>query len=56
MDEGGEIRGGSCIGPWRELEKTGRELDARKGKERGRKGEETENAKGGETPLEREDE
>lgn len=26
MDEGGEIRGGSCIGPWREP-------DARKGKE-----------------------
>ena len=42
MDKGGEIRGGSCIGTWREL-------DARKGKE-------AENAKGGETPLEREDE
>ena len=27
VDEGGEIRGGSCIGPWREP-------DARKGKER----------------------
>ena len=42
VDEGGEIRGGNCIGPWREP-------DARKGKE-------AENAKGGETPLEREDE
>merc|ERR1712098_95396 len=42
VDKGGEIRGGSCIGTWREL-------DARKGKE-------AENAKGGETPLEREDE
>ena len=42
VDKGGEIRGGSCIGTWREP-------DARKGKE-------AENAKGGETPLEREDE
>ena len=42
VDKGGEIRGGSCLGTWREL-------DARKGKE-------AENAKGGETPLEREDE
>nr|AIF15104.1 hypothetical protein [uncultured marine group II/III euryarchaeote KM3_69_G09] len=36
MDEGGEIRGGNCIGPWREP-------DARKGKE-------AENAKGGKRP------
>ena len=42
VDKGGEIRGGSCIGTWREP-------DARKGKE-------AENAKGGETPLEKEDE
>ncbi len=37
---------------WRELERTGR----KEGEGRGRKGKETENAKGGETPLEREDE
>ncbi len=42
VDKGGEIRGGSCIGTWRELDE--------------RKGKEAENAKGGETPLEREDE
>ena len=42
VDKGGEIRGGSCIGTWRELDE--------------RKGKEAENAKGGETPLEKEDE
>jgi len=84
VDEGGEIRGGSCIGPWRELERTGRKKGEGRGRkrrtrrggkrpwrekmsevertgenwtqERGRKGKEAENAKGGETPLEREDE
>ena len=37
---------------WRELERTGR----KEGEGKGRKGKEAENAKGGETPLEREDE